>query len=89
MTALLPLCRTLNLVFGAVLFGSMIMEYMLIIPLIRGLPASDGKLRSWPLEAVPAECSQVMQGWSAQHTLRTLLYGTGFVLFVIAAVWWR
>jgi anthrone oxygenase-like protein len=155
MIAFLHLFRTINLVFGAVLFGSMVMEFMMIIPVIRALPAavglqvlqlftpvalrfvprcgqvsmaaalaalaswkhmslpssiltvcgvlftaggilvtygwylpSDGRLRSWPLDSVPPEYSRVMERWSAQHTLRSVLYCTGFILFVTAAVWW-
>ena len=41
MNALVDVLRTANLIFGAVLVGGMIMEFMLILPTQRQIPAAD------------------------------------------------
>jgi hypothetical protein len=69
---------------GIVTLTGLLFSVAGIIVSFRWYLPSDGRLRSWPLEAVPPECPEAMRRWASQHTTRMLLYGTRFVLFVVA-----
>lgn len=155
MNALVDVLRTVNLLGGAVLIGGMIMEFMLILPTQRQIPAADaarafrimspiawrylpvcGALtviaaiallvlsgwhdfagevigltiagiacfvpaiatnlglylradqaaRAWTPERGDAEFNGLLARMAGLHTIRMVLFGAGYVCFVVAAV---
>lgn len=68
--------RFVNLVFGAVLFGSMILEHRILIPVIRSRPPREG------VELLRA-ISPIALGYVPQCAQVSFLAGFGTL------VWWR
>src|SRR5215218_8145962 len=81
--AWLILVRRRNVEFRILLFATVAIAVGFAITFIYNVPVND-VLESWNYNSPPSNARELWQPWESAHVVRTIFWGVGFVLEILA-----